>query len=201
MSVPLFNLAPNLTVSRLCLGTMTFGEQNSLPQTLRLLDQAFDAGINFFDSAEMYGVPHASSQTLSEFSAFFWLFMFIFYLVKYRYPVPQRAETQGKSEEYFGQWVRKRKISRDRVVIATKVAGPSGQMSWIRDGPKCLDAKNITEAVDGRLVPYVMDFVSSVAPEMSPGCSLFEIILPCNECIIMYSTGSSILQILTIFAC
>ncbi|MBA0769598.1 hypothetical protein Gotri_018310, partial [Gossypium trilobum] len=129
---------------------MTFGEQNSLPQTLRLLDQAFDAGINFFDSAEMYGVPHASSQTLSEFSAFFWLFMFIFYLVKYRYPVPQRAETQGKSEEYFGQWVRKRKISRDRVVIATKVAGPSGQMSWIRDGPKCLDAKNITEAVDGR---------------------------------------------------
>ncbi|MBA0861245.1 hypothetical protein Goshw_026075 [Gossypium schwendimanii] len=178
---------------------MTFGEQNSLPQSLRLLDQAFDAGINFFDSAEMYGVPHASSQTHSEFSAFFWLFMFIFYPVKYRYPVPQRAETQGKSEEYFGQWVRKRKISRDRVVIATKnnfdkdcsdlvlkfiaavvwtydeevmrqVAGPSGQMSWIRDGPKCLDAKNITEAVDGRLVPYVMDFVSSVAPEMSPDC-------------------------------
>ncbi|MBA0589924.1 hypothetical protein Gorai_018646, partial [Gossypium raimondii] len=163
MSVPLFNLAPNLTVSRLCLGTMTFGEQNSLPQTLRLLDQAFDAGINFFDSAEMYGVPHASSQTLSEFSAFFWLFMFIFYLVKYRYPVPQRAETQGKSEEYFGQWVRKRKISRDRVVIATKVmrqvAGPSGQMSWIRDGPKCLDAKNITEAVDGSLKRLQMDHI------------------------------------------
>ncbi|XP_052480201.1 uncharacterized protein LOC105803065 isoform X3 [Gossypium raimondii] len=128
MSVPLFNLAPNLTVSRLCLGTMTFGEQNSLPQTLRLLDQAFDAGINFFDSAEMY-------------------------------PVPQRAETQGKSEEYFGQWVRKRKISRDRVVIATKVAGPSGQMSWIRDGPKCLDAKNITEAVDGSLKRLQMDHI------------------------------------------
>ncbi|TYJ09287.1 hypothetical protein E1A91_A11G131000v1 [Gossypium mustelinum] len=128
MSVPLFNLAPNLTVSRLCLGTMTFGEQNSLPQSLRLLDQAFDAGINFFDSAEMY-------------------------------PVPQRAETQGKSEEYFGQWVRKRKISRDRVVIATKVAGPSGQMSWIRDGPKCLDAKNITEAVDGSLKRLQMDHI------------------------------------------
>ncbi|KAK8588267.1 hypothetical protein V6N12_022720 [Hibiscus sabdariffa] len=118
MSVPLFNLAPNLTVSRLCLGTMTFGEQNSLPQSFRLLDQAFEAGINFFDSAEMY-------------------------------PVPQRAETQGKSEEYVGQWVRSRNISRDRVVISTKVAGPSGQMSWIRDGPKCLDAKNITEAIDG----------------------------------------------------
>ncbi|KAK3193944.1 hypothetical protein Dsin_025254 [Dipteronia sinensis] len=34
-------------------GTMTFGEQNSLSQSFRLLDQAFDAGINFFDSAEM----------------------------------------------------------------------------------------------------------------------------------------------------
>lgn len=33
---------------------MTFGEQNSLLQSFRLLDQAFDAGINFFDSAEMY---------------------------------------------------------------------------------------------------------------------------------------------------
>ncbi|XP_022728450.1 uncharacterized protein LOC111283993 isoform X5 [Durio zibethinus] len=128
MSVPLFNLAPNLTVSRLCLGTMTFGEQNSLTQSFRLLDQAFEAGINFFDSAEMY-------------------------------PVPQRAETQGKSEEYFGQWVRQRKISRDRVVIATKVSGPSGQMSWIRGGPKCLDARNITEAVDSSLKRLQMDYI------------------------------------------
>lgn len=45
-------------------------------------------------------------------------------------------------------------------MVLGQVAGPSGQMSWIRDGPKCLDAKNITEAVDGRLVPYVMVFVS-----------------------------------------
>lgn len=33
---------------------MTFGEQNSLPQSFQLLDRAFEAGINFFDSAEMY---------------------------------------------------------------------------------------------------------------------------------------------------
>nr|KJB42020.1 hypothetical protein B456_007G132600 [Gossypium raimondii] len=154
MSVPLFNLAPNLTVSRLCLGTMTFGEQNSLPQTLRLLDQAFDAGINFFDSAEMY-------------------------------PVPQRAETQGKSEEYFGQWVRKRKISRDRVVIATKVAGPSGQMSWIRDGPKCLDAKNITEAVDGSLKRLQMDHID-----------LYQIHWP--DRFFLYNTGAVILKCFTV---
>ncbi|KAL6287637.1 hypothetical protein ACE6H2_012027 [Prunus campanulata] len=34
------------------------------------------------------------------------------------------------------------------VVLATKV--PSGQMTWLLDGPKCLNAKNITEAIDGR---------------------------------------------------
>ncbi|GLT42544.1 hypothetical protein SLA2020_165370 [Shorea laevis] len=128
MDVPLFNLAPNLTVSRLCLGTMTFGEQNSLPQSYRLLDQAFDAGINFFDSAEMY-------------------------------PVPQRAQTQGRSEEYLRRWIRERKISRDRVVVATKVSGPSGQMTWIRGGPNCLDARNISEAIDSSLQRLGMDYI------------------------------------------
>ncbi|OMP06610.1 Aldo/keto reductase [Corchorus olitorius] len=34
-----------------------------------------------------------------------------------------------------------------------QVAGPSGQMCWIRDGPNCLDARNITEAVDNSYVP------------------------------------------------
>ncbi|KAG6581159.1 Protein tas, partial [Cucurbita argyrosperma subsp. sororia] len=144
MAVPLVNLAPNLTVSRLCFGTMTFGEQNSMSQSFRLLDQAFDAGINFFDSAEMY-------------------------------PVPQRSETQGRSEEYLGHWIRSRKITRDRIVIATKVAGPSGQMTWIRDGPKCLDTKNITEAIDARISllaysPLAMGILSGkyFSPEGGP---------------------------------
>ncbi|KAJ6970048.1 hypothetical protein D5086_028050 [Populus alba] len=128
MLVPLFNLAPNLTVSRLCLGTMTFGEQNSLPQSFGLLDEAFNAGINFFDSAE-------------------------------KYPVPQRAETQGRSEEYLGRWIKRRKIPRDRIVLATKVAGPSGQMTWIRGGPKCLDSRNITDAIDSSLKRMQVDYI------------------------------------------
>lgn len=37
-------------------------------------------------------------------------------------------------------------------VVLMQVTGPSGQMTWIRDGPKCLDAGNITAAIDGRLV-------------------------------------------------
>ncbi|KAL2510600.1 NAD(P)-linked oxidoreductase superfamily protein [Abeliophyllum distichum] len=128
MAVPLFNLAPDMTVSRLCLGTMTFGEQNTLPQSFQLLDKAFDSGINFFDSAEMY-------------------------------PVPQRVETQGKSEEYFGRWMRSRKIPRERVIFATKVSGPSGQMTWIRNGPESLDTWNITEAIDNSLLRLQSDYI------------------------------------------
>jgi hypothetical protein len=41
--------------------------------------------------------------------------------------------------------------ARDAVVIATKAAGPSGQMPWIRGGPASLDAPNITAALDGSL--------------------------------------------------
>ena len=39
--------------------------------------------------------------------------------------MPQRPRTQGRSEEYFGRWIRDRKIPRDRVVFATKVILPS----------------------------------------------------------------------------
>src|SRR5687768_7444985 len=44
-------------VSRLCLGTMTFGEQNSEAEGHAQLDYAFDRGINMFDAAEIYPVP------------------------------------------------------------------------------------------------------------------------------------------------
>ncbi|XP_073100175.1 uncharacterized protein [Elaeis guineensis] len=49
--------------------------------------------------------------------------------------------------------MRERKIPRDRVVVATKVTGPSSQMTWIRGGPKSLDANNILEAIDNSYVP------------------------------------------------
>ncbi len=47
----------NIKVSVLCLGTMTWGQQNSLKEAIEQLDYAFDAGINFIDTAEMYPVP------------------------------------------------------------------------------------------------------------------------------------------------
>ncbi len=46
-----------IKVSRICLGTMTFGEQNSKAEGHRQLDMAFDHGVNFLDTAEMYSFP------------------------------------------------------------------------------------------------------------------------------------------------
>ena len=46
----------NLDVSVICLGTMTFGEQNSQEEGFEQMDYAFDNGINFFDTAELYAV-------------------------------------------------------------------------------------------------------------------------------------------------
>ncbi len=52
-----------LRVSPICLGTMTFGLQCDRPTAFNILDKAFDAGINFFDTAEIYPVP-PSSETI-----------------------------------------------------------------------------------------------------------------------------------------
>ena len=47
----------SLKVSRICLGTMTFGQQNTEAEGHAQLDRALAAGINFVDTAEMYAVP------------------------------------------------------------------------------------------------------------------------------------------------
>ena len=47
----------DLKVSKICLGTMTFGEQNTCEEAHQQLDFAFSRGVNFIDTAEMYPVP------------------------------------------------------------------------------------------------------------------------------------------------
>jgi aryl-alcohol dehydrogenase-like predicted oxidoreductase len=44
-----------LSVSRLCLGTMNFGPETSEPDSHLIMDRALDAGLNFFDTANVYG--------------------------------------------------------------------------------------------------------------------------------------------------
>ena len=47
----------NLKVSSLCLGTMTWGEQNNQKEAFDQMNFASEKGINFFDTAELYAVP------------------------------------------------------------------------------------------------------------------------------------------------
>jgi hypothetical protein len=49
--------ATDMQVSVICLGTMTFGEQNSFEEAAAQLDYAVGEGVNFIDAAEMYPVP------------------------------------------------------------------------------------------------------------------------------------------------
>jgi aryl-alcohol dehydrogenase-like predicted oxidoreductase len=49
------------------------------------------------------------------------------------YPVPPRAETYSRTETYIGNWLAARPGLRQRIVLATKVAGPSRGMPWVRE--------------------------------------------------------------------
>nr|MBL8457259.1 aldo/keto reductase [Zoogloeaceae bacterium] len=116
----------DLKVSGICLGTMTFGQQNTEADGHAQLDMARDAGINFIDTAEMYAVP-------------------------------ARAETYGATESIVGNWLRRQ--ARDRIVLATKIAGPARSLDWIRGGPPALDRANLRAALEGSLRRLRTDYV------------------------------------------
>jgi aryl-alcohol dehydrogenase-like predicted oxidoreductase len=116
-----------LKISKCCLGTMTWGEQNTEKDAHEQLDYAVSRGINFIDTAEMY-------------------------------PVPAKAETQGRTESYIGSWLKKQK--RDSLVLATKVAGPARGMEWIRGGEKInLTRRQILEACENSLKRLQTDYL------------------------------------------
>ena len=47
----------DLEVSVICLGTMTWGEQNNQEDGFKQMDYAVERGVNFFDTAEVYSIP------------------------------------------------------------------------------------------------------------------------------------------------
>ena len=117
-----------MQVSVVCLGTMTFGEQNTEADAHEQLDYAVANGVNFIDTAEIYAVP-------------------------------PRAETYGLTEQYIGTWL-KRRGGRDKIVLATKVAGPS-DMKWARGGKENTrhTRAQIFSAIDESLRRLQTDFV------------------------------------------
>ncbi len=83
------------------------------------------------------------------------------------YAVPARAETYGATETIIGNWFAKNPSARSKVVLATKVAGPSRGMPWIREG-KGLTAKDIIASCEGslrRLQTDVIDLYQIHWPE------------------------------------
>ena len=67
------------------------------------------------------------------------------------YAVPARRETYGSTETIIGNWFASRPGMRRKVVLATKVAGPSRNMDWIRQGSPDLTAADIVQACDNSL--------------------------------------------------
>ncbi|MGI0486920.1 NADP(H)-dependent aldo-keto reductase [Pantanalinema rosaneae CENA516] len=73
------------------------------------------------------------------------------------YPVPAKAETSGLTESYIGQWLAQQ--PRDRLIIATKIAGPSRGMNWMRQGQRQIDRVNIDQAVNASLKRLRTDYI------------------------------------------
>ena len=85
-----------LLVSRLCLGTMNFGPRTSEEDSHAIMDQALESGINFFDTANRYGI---------------WGGL---------------GTHHGHTEEIIGRWFKKGDRRREKVVLATKLYGAMG---------------------------------------------------------------------------
>ena len=83
------------------------------------------------------------------------------------YAVPARAETYGATETILGHWFAQNPGKRQKVVLATKVAGPSRGMPWIREG-KGMTAADIVASCEGslrRLQTDVIDLYQIHWPE------------------------------------
>ena len=75
------------------------------------------------------------------------------------YAVPARRETYGASERIIGNWLAARPGVRQRVVLATKVAGPSRNAEWIRGGSVNLTPDEIRQACDDSLKRLQTDVI------------------------------------------
>ena len=123
-----YRLLPHtdVKVSKICLGTMTFGNQNTESEGHQQMDYALEQGVNFFDTAELY-------------------------------PVPATAATQGETERIIGSWLQKTG-HRDKIILASKVAGPGDYTKHIRENLSFSKA-HIDDAVFKSLKRLQTDYI------------------------------------------
>lgn len=74
------------------------------------------------------------------------------------YSVPARAETYGATETIIGRWFAKNPGARDKLIVATKVAGPSRGMPWVREGGG-MTAKDIIASCNASLKRLQIDTI------------------------------------------
>ncbi|MGB5419743.1 aldo/keto reductase [Algibacter sp.] len=115
----------NIKVSKICLGSMTWGNQNTEAEGHKQLDYALDKGVNFIDTAELY-------------------------------PVPATAEMSGRTSKIIGTWLKK-SGHRDKVVLASKIAGGGDYTAHIRTTGFSRNA--INEAIDLELERLQTDYI------------------------------------------
>ncbi|CAN7407185.1 aldo/keto reductase [Rhizobium sp. LjRoot254] len=114
-----------MQVSEICLGTMTWGSQNTEAEAHEQMDYAVAEGVNFLDTAELYPTT------------------------------PVSAETQGDTERVIGTWMKARG-NRDKIVLATKIAGPG--RDYIRGGVP-ITGGEIRKAIDLSLTRLKTDYI------------------------------------------
>ena len=115
----------SIRISKICLGTMTWGRQNSEEEGHQQMDYAFEQGVNFFDTAELY-------------------------------PVPAKKELYAVTEEIIGSWFKKTG-NRDKIVFASKIAGPADFTKHIRTTGFSKDS--LITAVEGSLKRLQTDYI------------------------------------------
>ena len=125
----------DLKVSNVCLGTMTFGEQTNQNEANDIMDFAFENGINFIDTAEMYPIyPKAETQGLTEKIIGEWMF---------------KKKNRNKL------------IIASKICSYHPKGIGATQLKWIRGGGKNLrfDKKNFEIAVDSSLKRLKTDYI------------------------------------------
>ena len=120
----------DIQVSEICLGTMTWGKQNTEEEACEQLDYATgEKGINFIDTAEMYAVPPT-------------------------------AETYTITEQYIGRWLAKRGKRDDLVVATKVAGrSPSMGYARPGEQTPDLTAEQIKYAVEGSLKRLQTDYI------------------------------------------
>ncbi|MCM4155218.1 NADP(H)-dependent aldo-keto reductase [Gramella sp. AN32] len=123
-----YTTLPNtdVKVSKICLGSMTWGQQNTEAEGHEQMDYALEQGINFIDTAELYSVP-------------------------------ANAKTQGSTERIIGTWLKKTG-NRDKIVLASKIAGPAKMAAHIRENMG-FHKEALQDAIDKSLKRLKTDYI------------------------------------------